>query len=246
MYTKNPYRILGIGLCLAGAIFSPISYFIIASEPLTAIGISSVMIGMTAIALAGARPALSPESCEVMLKTGMENISALIEELGLKSKAIYLPSSMRSGIAQALIPLHEDININKIRNKIPGRLIVRYGTDPEDMAIAVSTPGSINISMLETKPGPTASEIEAAVAYVLTGLLDLADSVSVSLTEKDIRAEVRGSRMHYEDIWFYQCLGSPVASIIAAICSEALEKPVKIKEEQHEKSKINIVIEALS
>lgn len=204
------------------------------------------MIGFTAIALAKARPYLSPESCEVMLRTGMENISALIEELGLKSKAIYLPSFIRDGKAQAVIPLHENDNIQQIKGKIPGRLIVRYGNNPEDMAIAVSTPGSINIGMLESKPGPTASEIESAASYVLAGLLDLANSVSVSLSDKRVDAEISGSRVRYEDIWFYQCLGSPLASIIAAISSEALGKPVRILEEKHDKGKSQVAIEILS
>lgn len=231
---------------MAGAIFSPVSYFIIGSVPLTAIGLSAIMIGFTAVALSNTRPSLSPESCEVMLRTGMENISALIEELGLKSKAIYLPSSMRAGQAQAVIPLRNNADVRQIKGKIPGRLIVRYGSNPEDMAIAVSTPGSINISMLESKPGPTAPEIEAAASYVLSGLLDLADSVTVSLSDKQVNVEVSGSRMHYEDIWFYQCLGSPLASIIAAISSEALEKPVRIIEEKHEKRKSKVIIEVLS
>ena len=158
---SNPYRVLGLGLCLAGTIFAPISYFIIGSVPLTAVGMSAIIIGFTCIALANARPYISPEACEVILKTGMENTAALLEELGIRNKAVYLPSSMRDGHPQALIPLGEDRDIQRVKGKIPGRLIVRYGVNPDDMAIAVTTPGSINIDMLETKPGPTSEEIEA-------------------------------------------------------------------------------------
>jgi len=46
---NNPYRLLGIGLTLAGAIFAPVAYFIISSIPLTAIALSSVMIGFTVL-----------------------------------------------------------------------------------------------------------------------------------------------------------------------------------------------------
>jgi len=95
---NNPYRILGLGLCLAGAIFAPVSFFVINSVPLTAVGISALMIGFTCIALAGTRPYISPEACQLILKTGMENTAALLEELGLRNKAIYLPSAMREGI----------------------------------------------------------------------------------------------------------------------------------------------------
>lgn len=237
---------LGFGLCLAGAIFAPIAYFILKSAPLTAMGLSAIMIGLTTIALSTARPSLSPESCEVMLKTGMENISALLEELGLTGKATYLPSSMREGRPQALIPLQGNGDIKTIKGKIPGRLIVRYGTNPEDIAIAVTTPGSINIHMLGSKPGPTAEEIQAAASYVLTGMLDLADSITVGLSEDRLDVEIKGSRLHYEDIWFYRCLGSPIASIVAAISSEALEKPVRIIEEEYKKGRSRILLQVVS
>ncbi|MFC2044597.1 hypothetical protein ACFLT8_05350 [Chloroflexota bacterium] len=242
---SNPYRVLGAGLCLAGAIFAPISYFILNSIPLTAAGISAVMIGFTCIALANTRPYISPEACQLILKTGIENIASLLEELGLTSKAIYMPSDMRDGHPQALIPLTEDKDIQWIKENISGRLIVRYGVNPDDMAIAVTTPGSINIDMLETKPGPTSGEIEATATYILTGVLDIADSVTVNLADKEIDVRVSGSRLHYEDIWYYHCLGSPIASIIAAISSEALGKPVRIREESYSKGKSQITIEVL-
>ncbi len=243
---SNPYRILGLGLCLSGAIFAPISYFIINSVPLTAMGISAIMIGFTCIALANTRPHISPEACQLILKTGMENTAALLEELGLRSKAVYLPSAMRDGHPQALVPLVEGEDIQWVKKKIPGRLIVRYGVNPDEMAIAVTTPGSINIDMLETRPGPTSSEIEAAVSYILVSVLDIANSVTVTLADKRINVEVSGARLHYEDIWYYRCLGSPIASIAAAISSEALQKPVRITEESYSKGKSRVILEVLS
>ena len=243
---SNPYRILGLGLSLAGALFTPIAYFIINSVPLTAIGISTIVVGFVSIALANTRLYISPEASELILKTGMENTAALIEELGIRNKAVYLPSSMRDGHPQALIPLVEGKDIQWVREKIPGRLIVRYGVNPDDMAIAVTTPGSINIDMLETQPGPTASEIETAASYILTGVLDIANSVTVNLADDRVDVEVSGSRLHYEDIWYYRYLGSPIASIVAAISSEALGKPVRITEEDYTKGKSQITLEVLS
>jgi hypothetical protein len=61
-----------------------------------------------------------------------------------------------------------------------------------------------------------------------------------------VEVEVKGSRLSYEDIWYYRCLGSPTASIVAAISSEALQKPVRIKEESYNKGKSRIVLEVLS
>jgi hypothetical protein len=226
--------------------FSPVAYFIIGSVPLTAVGISTVVLGFTCIAVANTRPYVSPEACKLMLETGMENTAALLEELGIRSKAVYLPSSMRDGHPQALIPLADDREVQLTREKITGRLIVRYGVNPGDMAIAVTTPGGMIIDMLETKPGPTPGEIEAAATYVLMGLLDLANSVTVSLADGRVNLEISGFRLHYEDIWFYRCLGSPIASIVAAISSEALGKPVRIVEESYGSGKSKVVLEVLS
>lgn len=203
------------------------------------------MIGFTAIALANARPHISPEASELLLKTGLENTGALLEELGLTNKAIYLPSSMREGHPQALIPLKKDENMAHIKGKIPGRLIVRYGDNPEDLAIAITTPGSINMDKLEIKPGTTSAEIEATVTYVLTGLLDLASSVSVDITDNRVNLEVTGAKLHNEDLWYYRCLGSPIASIAASIVSEAFSKPVRIAEESQERGKSKISLEVL-
>lgn len=233
---------------MAGTVFAPVSYFIIGSIPFTAIGISTIIIGFTCVTLANTRPSISPEACQLILKTGMENTGALLEELGLRNKAIYLPSAMRDGHPQALVPLVDGKDIEKIRGKIPGRLIVRYGANPDEMAIAVTTPGSINLEMLESKPEPTSDGIEAAITYILTGVLDLASSVTVSIVDSLINVEVSGARLQYDDIWYYRCLGSPIASIAAAISCEALGKPVRIIEERNDKEKgrIIITIEALS
>lgn len=238
---------MGLGLCLAGAIFAPISYFIIASVPLTSVGISTIIIGLICIALANTRPYISPEACELILKTGMENTAALIEELGLRSRAIYLPSAMREGRAQALIPLVDSKEIKLAKEKIPGRLIVRYGANPEDMAIAVSTPGSLNLDMLGTRTasGPTPADIEAAATYVLTGLLDIASSVNVTMSDSQVNVDIGGPKLHWEDVWFYRCLGSPIASIMAALSCEALGKAVRIKEEDYSQGKSRITIEVL-
>ncbi len=242
---NNPYRLLGLGLVIAGALFVPVAYFIISSIPLTAVGLSSIIIGFTSIALSSARSQISPEASQMILETGMENIAALLEELGVSNKAVYLPSSMRTGSAQALIPLSGDIDVRRIKSKIPRRLIVRYGDDPNDMAIAVTAPGSTGFSKLEMKSGSTPPEIEQAISYVLTGLLDLASSVEVRMSEWQLSIEIIGPRLHYENVWYYRCMGSPIASIAASIASDAIAKPIRIKEESFSKGKSTILLEVL-
>lgn len=243
---NRPYWLLGLSLSVGGALFTPIAYFLIGSAALTAVGITAIMIGLTCVALANTRPGVGPEASELMLKAGMQNAAALLEELELKTRAIYLPSTAGNGHPRALVPLGELDDVSRIRTKVPERLIVRYGASPEEMAISLATPGGMNVELLATKPEATAQGIEDAARFVLQGVLDIADSVSVRLRDGVVDVEVGGSRLHYEDVWYYRSLGSPLASILAAISSEALDKPVRITEESSKKGKSRIVLEVMS
>ncbi len=182
----------------------------------------------------------------MMLQTGIENIAALLEELGLRGKAIYLPPSLRNGRAQALIPLRHDQNPVQITNRIQGRLIVRYGHDPEALGIAVTTPGSICLDGLEIQPGPTSAELASAMNHVLVGMLDIASSLTVNTNNSRVNIEVSNPKLSYQNIWFYRSMGSPLASIAATITSEALDKPITVTREEHRGNKNMIELEVLS
>ena len=243
---NRPYKILGLVLAISGAVTAPIFYFLIGAAALTAVSLSAIILGFMSMILANARPYVSPEACQMLLKTGMENTSALIEELGLNNKAVYLPSSARGGRSQALVPLSSNGHLQRTVGKIPGRLIIRYGPELEEMAIAITTAGSVNLDLLPNKPGPTASDIESSLNYILTGVLDIADATSVSVSDSIVKIEVTRPKLASEDNWYYRCLGSPIASIAASVSSEALDKPVQIKEESFAKGKSTITLEILS
>ena len=243
---KNPYRILGIILALTGALLAPLFYFFLNSVPLAATALSAIILGVTCIALANARPYISPEASQTLLKTGMENTAALLEELGLQNTAVYLPSHLRDGHPQALVPLSKDSDLRILREKLPGRLIVRYGPENADVGLAVTTTGSVNLELLSRKPGPTAEDIESALNYLLTGVLDIASGVEVHIADSAVTVDVFGAKLSYENNWYNRCLGSPLASVAAAVASEALTKPVRIKEEVSLHGKTRISLELVS
>jgi hypothetical protein len=245
MANKNPYQMLGIALAMAGAVLSPVFYFVVGSPPLTGIAISAVILGFTCIAIANSRPYLSPEAAQMLLKTGVENTTALLEELGLQNKATYIPSTSKSQ-SRALVPLVDKAGMNLIPEQLPQRLIVRYGSNSEDMAIAVTTAGNVSIGLLESKPGPTADDMETALSYLLTGVLDIAHGVSVHIVDSKVEVKINTPKMGYENIWYYKCLGSPIASISAAVVAEALNKPLRIVGENYQKNEGVVVLEILS
>jgi hypothetical protein len=243
---RNPYILAGIVLLIVGFYFTTFSYFVLDAIPLTAVGISTVVIGFTSIGLANTRPKISPEACQIILRTGIDNTTEILEALNIKNKAIYLPQNKQSASPQALIPLNGELDIQRLKVISPRNLINTCGLSSHGMAIPVTAPGNLCLNLLKNKPGASANEIKAATNYILTRVLDVASGVNVGFSDSQVKVEVDGAEIRYEDNLFYRCLGSPIASIAAAICSEALNRPVKIVEETNGNRKTRIVLEVLS
>ncbi len=87
--------------------------------------------------------------------------------------------------------------------------------------------------------------MESAITHVLSGLLDLASSVTVQSDQLRIVVQVHGPRLQFEDTWYFRCLGSPIASIAATVCCEAMAKPIRIVEESSVKDRATITLEVL-
>jgi len=239
---SRPYIVLGIVLSLSGAILCPVFYFIAGSPALTAVSLSAVMLGLTSIALANARPFVSPEACRVLLSTGIENTAALLEELQLTHKAIYISSRSSETPVRVLIPLNEGIIPSDFGYNL-NRLILRYGRGESDMAIAVATPGTTCLKLLESRPAFSAEDIEFALNHLLTGILDIADSVVVRAQGNRFSINIRGNRLPGENAFYEHCLGSPVASIAAAVTCYAASKAVRIFSEESRNKGRDLAIE---
>ena len=236
--TSNSFTLLGACLALAGLSLSLVSYLLLRSTPLTALGLSTVILGGVSLALGRGQPKISPEASAILLQSGVENISAIVEELGLKAKAIYLPSSMTAGKPQAFIPLHSNPHPPQLGNIVfPKRLIVKYGPQPEDVGLLVTTPGSAVASMVTAKSDSTEGDLEAALTLVLVGTISLADGARVTMQDELIRVEISNPHLEYRKMWVYESLGSPLASIVASVVTEVLNRPVSVDREQYSKGK---------
>lgn len=245
LLNKNPYTWAGLGLLIAGSLVSLSAYFILQLTWLTALGISMLILSFIFLALAKTIPKLSPEICSLLLETGINNVATIVEELGIRTKAIYLPSSLTSGRPQALIPLHSNPALPPITKALPQRLIVRYGAGPDDIGLLLSTIGSTAIGMLESRPGPTPAELESALTSLFTGILGVADRTRVTSHDNHIRVEIHNPRIENRATWSHHCLGEPLASIVASIAAEAWDRPVTIQHEEHSRRKYSVELEVM-
>lgn len=243
--TGNPYSRLGLVLVLAGAVSAPIFYFVVSSVPLAALGLSSIILGLVSAMLGSARPQVSPEAARMMLQTGVENIASLLEELGLEARAVYLPSGRAGEHPKALIPLRQNGAIPGMMERLPNRLIARYGQDPEDVCLVVTTPGAVSMEGVAVAQGADPGQIEHILTEILVGMMDLADSVKAHVTPDRVLVEVANPRLKNENIWFYRCLGSPLASIAATVSGQALGQAVRIAKEEDTRKGTRVEIEVL-
>jgi len=232
MRPLSAYGKLGAGLLTAGAIAAPVFYFIGGSIPLTALGLSAVLLGFVALLLARSLPHLPPRAAEALLAAGLENLAGLLEELGADGRAIYVPSAMGGGKPQALIPLHRDAVIPVINKAAAGRMIVAFGQRPEDVGLLVSTPGTAAVQALDGSPGGSSAELEWGLTKILVGALDVVRAVQVGREGNAFTVRLQGAAMDHDDLRLVEVMGSPLASITAAVIAEGTGVPVVIAGEE--------------
>lgn len=242
---KNPYTWAGLTLLIAGSLLSLSAYFILLLTWVTALGISMLILSFILLALGRTIPKLPPEVCGLLLETGIDNMATIVEELGIRTKAIYLPSSLTNGRPQALIPLHSNSSLPLINKALPQRLIVKYGASPEDIGLLLSTVGSTAVGLLGSRPGPTADELEAALTSLFTGILGVADRTRVFCHDNHIKVEIDNPCFKNGTTWSHQCLGGPLASVVASVAAEARDKPVTIKQEENHGRKCLVELEVM-
>jgi len=242
---KNPYLWSGLCLLIVGGTICLPSFFILHQVWLTALGICLLILSFILISLRKAAPKLPPDFCDLLLETGIDNMATLLEELGIKTKAIYLPSSLASQRPRAFIPLHSNGSRPEITKALPHRLIARYGNSPEDVGLLISTIGSTANSMLETRPGATSDELESALTSLFTGRLGVAEGTRVICFNGTIKVEIKKPRLDNGASWSHQCLGGPLASVVATIAAEAWNRPMTIKHEERTNGKYWVELEVI-
>ena len=175
----------------------------------------------------------------------MKNIEAIFNELELHEKAIYLPPSENSNKIQVVIPLNNRLSLKELKTAVSGKLFVRNFDNNEIIGILIHSPGTLAIEKLDAKIEPTAEELENILTRILAGVFDLGGSAHVDISSNTVNVEVEHHELQIEEMRHYESIGSPVASIVAAVVCKALGKPVRIRSETNKKRRSHIFLDAL-
>jgi hypothetical protein len=219
---------------------APIFYFVAGSVPLAALALSAVLLGTIALFLDRSLPQVPPRAAQLLLESGLANLSVLLEETGVSAPAVYLPSTLTKGQPRALIPLFsygQRPTVSQINSQ---RLIVEFGPHPDDVGLLVSTPGGGALSLLDERIGSTSAELESALTKLLVGAFDIASTVQVNQENGLVTVRVGGIRLSTGNLWVHKILGTPVASVAAAVVAEGRKAPVVVESEARTKDVVTV------
>jgi hypothetical protein len=175
-----------------------------------------------------------------LLESGLANLSSLLEETGVSAPAVYLPSILTEGQPRALIPLSSHGQRPAVSQIDSQRLIVEFGPHPDDVGLLVSTPGGGALSLLDERIGSTSAELESALTKLLVGAFDIASTVQVNQENGLVTVRVGGIRLNIGDLWVHRILGTPVASLAAAVVAEGRQAPVVVESEARTKDVVTV------
>ena len=241
---RNRYIRLGAALIVAGACILATSLLVLGSYPGMSTGIALLVLGLVVLLLGKTAPGVSPELADLMMRVGYENLGRLLEEVGLQSRAVYLPSALLPGGARAFIPLIDGQCVIPGTQGLDDRLVVLCGDGADDAGLLVSSPGTAALSLLQYPPGETMDEISVALTQVAVSSLRVARGVEVH--ERSGRIEVRFRSESVPPGWLAsaveRCLGSLSGSIAAALVAEAKGRGVTIESESVEGSARTVLL----
>ena len=101
------------------------------------------------------------------------------------------------------------------------------------------------MSMLESRPNANPDDLESALTSLFTGRLGVADGTRVICNNGCIKVEINKPRLENGASWSHQCLGGPLASVVASIAAEAWDKPMTIKQEEQINGKYYVELEVI-
>jgi hypothetical protein len=209
------YQYVGIGFISFGVLFSAFSYLVFLSVSLTALGLSTIILGATLL-LVPSNPAPAHQ-IRAMVEASLVNIEALLEEFDVMGEAVYLPLDDR---VSAFIPIEEGMELKLDTGGISVRVLTESNGVP---GVMVFPPGSelVRLALL-----PEDILIEDALNAVLVDFVELANSVKVVSEGSQILVELVSPKVGSDYDRVNRSLGSLSVSISGCVIADIMGEPV--------------------
>ena len=203
----DPYTGVGLGLMLFGVPFMLYSHYVLLNVTFTAIGMTCLVLGSVFL-LTPANP-VPIDAVRALMDGSYVNIEALLEELDLREKAVYVPRDDR---VYCFVPRSEDFSIGSSL-----RLV-------QDDGLMVFPPGSELIGL-----GDLSSEVgvEDALTSVLVDYLEACEGVRAVVTGDDVVVSVSKPVSGGDYPRIRLCMGSLTVNVSGSVLAFVLGEMVR-------------------
>jgi len=233
---------LGIGFALFGLCLSTVS-FLIQANLFAGIGLASFLTGLLLIYVPTEKT-VSPQLISASCLSSLVNLNSLLEELGVDSKAVYLPTKEESHQPHAFLPLiqNPDSFSMFLKNLENSGLLVVNGQDPHRSGLHLVPPGSSLATLMEQESGidfynVRLDRLEDTLRTGLVDSLEIAEDIRIMFMNGSIRVEV--GPLISEEFCETQSkvaqslcsqLGCPLCSAVICAVTKAAKRPVSVIE----------------
>jgi len=234
------HRRLGIAFLLFGLSLSTVS-FLIQATLFAGLGLSSFLIGLLLIYVPTERT-VSPQLVSASCLSSLVSLNSLLEELGVDSKAVYLPTKKETHQPCAFLPLVQNLDLSSVLLKRidDSGLFIVNGQNPHQSGLALVPPGSSLVTLIEQESGidfynVRLDELENALRTCLVEALEIAEDVRVMFMNESVRVEV--GPLISEELCGMQSkvahslcsqVGCPLCSAIICAVTKAAKRPVRV------------------
>ena len=218
------YAEFGIILSIFGLALSLFSYYILFNVTLTALGIACIVLGLTII-LTPSNP-IPKSVVHLMLENSCINIEALLEELNIKDKAVFIPPKKER--VRAFIPLISNPEPPATTHLLeaPDRILTEVDGKP---CLMLFPPGSELVKMENLTQD---SSLEGSLRAVLVDLAEVTRSIKAVRNGDLVIVELKGIRTSVDLPRFKRVFGSLPTCIAACVLTTILNAPIKLIEEK--------------
>lgn len=230
---RESFSLFGKIMIIFGTVISLFFYIFFGNIPLTALGIGSIIVGIAAILLPEEPiPSLTIRS---LIESSALTIEAILEELRIESKGIYLPPN--ETYVSVVLPLKsiESLEFDEF-SKDNVFLLVR-----NTPAIKFFPPGCTIAKSIINQD----LSLDEALEKVLVDTTEFCSKVKLVETVEGIVIEIDSPYTKEKLPYFSKCLGSLPASLCAIVTATVKKSALQIIKEEIDKNKLYVYIKLL-
>lgn len=245
-------------MLVLGALVGVFGY-LIGIVPVLALGLGSLLLGVMVLSLP--EPTASKTGRLIILSSlpSLLDIDALIEDLDIGSRGIYIPVSGFGAVPRVLLPIDESTPplLPPIKLTRSRRVFVTLGRNPNERGLLLIPPGGEIVTALENVLQVDLStlkwdEFSARIGFGFETLNISTRAVNVQVDGMAVRVSLRSisianfeERLRSEAPRLVAQIGSPLSSAVAAAVSKVTGKHVRINDSNFDGSELIVALDVL-